>query len=266
MLSHIFLSLYMLHSLAFRFILRLFLSCTHASLVAAMASHVRSSLQQVIDTLMWVQTTDEEQLAVAFSRMPVHERRAFLARAQDAVFNSHSHATGSAAVEATYLDSPAFRQEPPLHSTSRSWADMSEGQTGTSPPTLHSGQQQQEPADPVQEHNQAREANAGQETRLGHCNVQRLALIGCREHCSTCGVSQCGYSSENPLDSHFRRSDTVHSCKDCHKRKKEQARAKPAGSDDAGQGGWGSESWGSDTWGSGWDHGWQGSWSQWPAW
>ena len=58
---------------------------------------------------MWVQTTDEEQLAVAFSRVPVHERRAFLARAQDAVFNSHSHATGSAAVEATYLDSPAFR-------------------------------------------------------------------------------------------------------------------------------------------------------------
>ena len=73
-----------------------------------MASHVRSSLQQVIDTLMWVQTTDEEQLAVAFSRMPVHERRAFLARAQDAVFNSHSHATGSAAVEATYLDTHRY--------------------------------------------------------------------------------------------------------------------------------------------------------------
>ena len=229
-----------------------------------MASHVRSSLQQVIDTLLWVQTTDEEQLAVAFSRLPVNERRAFLARMQDAVFNSHSRATSTAAVEAAYLDSPAFRQEPPLHSTTQSWADMSESpplpQTTTTSPTLHSDQPQNPPADPVEEHNQAREANAGQETRLGHCNVQRLALIGCREHCSTCGVSQCGYSSENPLDSHFRRSDTVHSCKDCHKRKKEQARPKPSNNDDPGQG------WGSDNWGSGWDHGWQGGWGQWPTW
>ena len=74
--------------------------------------------------------------------------------------------------------------------------------------------------------NKAREANAGQEKKLGHCSVQQLALIGCREPCLTCGVSQFGYCSENPLDSHFQCSDTVHSCKECHKRKKEQSRPK----------------------------------------
>ena len=216
-----------------------------------MASHVRSSRQQVIDTLLWVQATDEEQLSVALSRLPWNERRNFLTRIQDAVYTSHSHVTSSAAVEATYLDSPAFRQEPPSHST-RSWADMSENnplpQASGPASTLHSDQQQVPPAppsDPMQEHNKARQANAGQEHKLGHCNVQKLALIGCREPCVTCGVSQCGYCSENPLDSHFQRSDTVHSCKECHKRKKEQSRPKPSGRDDSGQG------WGSDSWGSG---------------
>ena len=86
-----------------------------------MASHVRSSLQQVIDTLLWVQATDEEQLSVALSRLPWNERRNFLTRIQDAVYTSHSHVTSSAAVEATYLDSPAFRQEPP---SQRSVGDM----------------------------------------------------------------------------------------------------------------------------------------------
>ena len=89
-----------------------------------MASHVRSSLQQVIDTLRWIHTTDEEQLSVALSRLPIMERRDFLSRIQDAVYTSHSHVTNTSAAEATYLDSPAFRQEPPLHS-SRNWADMS---------------------------------------------------------------------------------------------------------------------------------------------
>ena len=77
-----------------------------------MASHVRSSLQQVIDTLRWIHTTDEEQLSVALSRLPIMERRDFLSRIQDAVYTSHSHVTNTSAAEATYLDSPAFRQEP----------------------------------------------------------------------------------------------------------------------------------------------------------
>ena len=51
-----------------------------------MASHVRSSLQQVIDTLLWIQATDEEQLSVALSRLPWNERRNFLTRIQDAVY------------------------------------------------------------------------------------------------------------------------------------------------------------------------------------
>ena len=229
-----------------------------------MASHVRSSLQQVIDTLLWIQATEEEQLSVALSRLPMNERRNFLSRIQDAVYTSHTRVANTAAVEATYLDSPAFRQDPPLHST-RNWADMSEPnplpQT-TVPSTTWQSDQQPTPAalpsDPVQEHNRAREANAGQEKKLGHCNVQQLALIGCREPCFTCGVSQCGYCSENPLDSHFQRSDTVHSCKECHKRKKEQSRPKPSSRDDSGQ------SWGSDSWGSGWDGGWHGGWGQRP--
>ena len=163
------------------------LSCTTVSFIQAMASHVRSSLQQVIDTLLWIQTTDEEQVAVALSRLPVNERRNLLSRIQDAVYTSHSHAAGTAEVEATYLDSPAFRQEPPVHST-RSWAVMSETNplpSAAEPSTtLHSDQQQAPPAPPldtIQEHNRAREANAGQERKLGHCNVQQLALIGCRE-------------------------------------------------------------------------------------
>ena len=228
----------------------------------AMASHVRSSLQQVIDTLLWIQTTDEEQLSVALSRLPMNERRNFLSRVQDAVSTSHTHVTSTAAVEATYLDSPAFRQEPPLHSTGN-WADMSEPNPlpqSTEPSTTWRSDQQQAPSappsDPVEELNKAREANAGQEKKLGHCSVQQLALIGCREPCLTCGVSQCGYCSENPLDSHFHRSDTVHSCKECRKRKKEQSRPKPSSRDDSGH------SWGSDSWGAGWDGGWHGGWGQ----
>ena len=115
-----------------------------------MASHVRSSLQQVIDTLLWIQTTDEEQLSVALSRLPMNERRNFLSRIQDAVYTSRSHFANTAAVEATYLDSPAFRQDPPLHST-RNWADMSEPnplpQT-TEPSTTWRSDQQQAPAAP----------------------------------------------------------------------------------------------------------------------
>ena len=227
----------------------------------AMASHVRSSLQQVIDTLRWIHTTDEEQLSVALSRLPLMERRDFLSRIQDAVYTSHSHVTHTSAAEATYLDSPAFRQEPTLHS-SRNWADMSSDplQQSTDPSTTWQSDTQQPGAaassDPVETLNRAREANAGQEKKLGHCNVQQLALIGCREPCATCGVSQCGYCSENPLDSHFQRSDTVHSCKECHKRKKEQSRPKPSSRDEAGHG------WGSDSWGTGWDGGWHGGWGQ----
>ena len=134
----------------------------------AMASHVRSSLQQVIDTLRWIHTTDEEQLSVALSRLPINERRDFLSRIQDAVYTSHSHVTNTSAAEATYLDSPAFRQEPPLHS-SRNWADMSSDPLpqSTDPSTTWQSDNQQPStaptSDPVQTLNRAREANAGQE-------------------------------------------------------------------------------------------------------
>ena len=49
-------------------------------------------------------------------------------------------------------------------------------QTTTTSPTLHSDGNRILLLIPVQEHNQARKANAGQETRLEHCNVQRLTI------------------------------------------------------------------------------------------
>ena len=187
-----------------------------------MASHVRAP-REIQNALQWLADSDQDQVKEAAALIAVQHRSALMTTlsrsfcADDASASSNPWA--------------GFTSDPPASSASTS-AKADVGQVAPPPPP-ESQSPFPAPAEP-------------KHLKFHGVNVRSIHCIACREPCQLCNLAFCGFSSENPSDSHFIAGGS-HTCKKCYRENRDRKKEEKQEWSDW-KGGWESDDW----WGRKW--------------